>query len=164
MVFDIEKMRQVYGSLRIGDYVETVDGVCGVVTNVIYAGTPELALLIEASLCGDCIVQCPVIDIPKNFVCVGPWTSEGWKKPPMQQKEKFFAPTLKPWEHSFRMPQKPGKVLIFRAECSIDEKTRKDWEAYILHSVEQGVVLLPDFIRLEAVGGKENDNGNKESV
>ncbi len=159
MVFDIEIMRLVRGSLRIGDYVETVDGVCGVVTNVIYAGTPELALVIEASLCGDCIVQCPVIDIPKNFACVGPWTSADWKKPPMQQKEKHFASTLKPWEYSFRMPQKPDKVLIFRTEGSIDEKTRKDWEKYILHSVEQGVVLLPDFIRLEAVGGKETDNG-----
>lgn len=159
MVFDIEKMRLVYGSLRIGDYVETVDGVCGVVTNVIYAGTPELALLIEASLCGNCIVQCPVIDIPKNFVCVGPWTSEEWKKPPMQQKEKFFAPTLKPWEHSFRTPQKPDKVLIFRAECSMDTNTLRDWEINILHSAEQGVVLLPEFIRLEEVGGRETDNG-----
>lgn len=37
MVFDIEIMRRVRGSLRIGDYVETVDGVCGVVTNVIYS-------------------------------------------------------------------------------------------------------------------------------
>lgn len=159
MVFDIEKMRWVRGSLRIGDYVETVDGVCGVVTNVIYAGTPELALLIEASLCGDCIIQCPIIDIPKNFVCVGPWTSEDWEKPPMQQKEKFFAPTLKPWEHSFRMPQKPDKVLIFRAECSMDTSALRDWEINILHGAEQGVVLLPNFIRLEAVGGKETDNG-----
>lgn len=159
MVFDIEKMRQVYGSLRIGDYVETVDGVCGVVTNVIYAGTPELAWVIEASLCGDCVIQCSVIDIPKKFVCVGPWTSADWKKPPMQQKEKFFAPTLKPWQYSFRMPQKLNKVLIFRTECSMDEKTREDWEKCILQGVEQGVVLLPDFIRLEAVGGKETDNG-----
>ncbi len=159
MVFDIEIMRRVRGSLRIGDYVETVDGVCGVVTNVIYSETPELAWVIEASLCGDCVMQCPVIDIPKKFVCVGPWTSEDWKKPPMQQREKHFAPTLKPWEHSFRMPQKPDKVLIFRAECSIDEKVREDWEKCIMQGVEQGVVLLPDFIRLEAVGGKENDNG-----
>ena len=159
MVFDIETMRRVRGSLRIGDYVETVDGVCGVVTNVIYAGTPELAWAIEASLCGDCVMQCPVIDIPKKFVCVGPWTSEEWKKPPMQQREKHFASTLKPWEYSFRMPQKPDKVLIFRAECSIDEKTREDWEKCILQGAEQGVVLLPDFIRLEAVGGKEADNG-----
>lgn len=159
MVFDIEAMRQVYGSLRIGDYVETVDGVCGVVTNVIYAGNPELAVLIEASLCGDCIMQCPVIDIPKKFARVGQWTSEDWKKPPMQQREKHFASTLKPWEYFFRMPQKPDKVLIFRAECSIDEKTREDWEKCILQGVEQGVVLLPDFIRLEAVGGKETDNG-----
>lgn len=158
MVFDIEKMRQE-GNLRIGDYVETVDGVCGVVTKIFYSGETELPVLIEASLCGDCIVQCPVIDIPQNFVCVGPWTSEDWKKPPMQQKEKHFAPTLKPWEHSFRMPQKPNKVLIFRVECSIDEKTRKDWDKYILQCVEQGVVLLPDFIRLETVVGKEPGNG-----
>lgn len=155
MVFDIEKMRQVYGSLRIGDYVETVDGVCGVVTNVIYAGTPELALLIEASLCGDCIVQCPVIDIPKNFVCVGPWTSEGWEKPPMQQKEKFFAPTLKPWEHSFRMPQKPVNVPIFRSEVALDAETRQSWEEYIARGIERGAVLLPEFIKLETVMGKE---------
>ena len=154
MVFDIEKMRQE-GNLRIGDYVETVDGVCGVVTNVIYAGTPELALLIEASLCGDCIVQCPVIDIPKNFVCVGPWTSEGWKKPPMQQKEKFFAPTLKPWEHSFRMPQKPGNVPIFRSEVALDAETRQSWEEYIARGIERGAVLLPEFIKLETVMGKE---------
>lgn len=159
MVFDIEIMRRVRGSLRIGDYVETVDGVCGVVTNVIYSETPELAWVIEASLCGGCIVQCPVIDIPKKFVCVGPWTSEEWKKPPMQQREKHFASALKPWQYSFRMPQKLNKALIFRTECSMNEKTREDWEKCILQGVEQGVVLLPDFIRLEAVGGKENDNG-----
>lgn len=157
MVFDIEIMRRVRGSLRIGDYVETVDGVCGVVTNVIYSETPELAWVIEASLCGDCIVQCPVIDIPKKFVCVGPWTSEEWKKPPMQQREKHFASTLKPWQYSFRMPQKLNKVLIFRTECSMDEKTREDWEKCILQGVEQGVVLLPDFIRLEAEGEKVNE-------
>lgn len=155
MVFDIKKMRLVYGSLRIGDYVETVDGVCGVVTNVIYAGTPELALLIEASLCGDCIIQCPVIDIPKNFVCVGPWTSEDWKKPPMQQKEKHFAPTLKPWEHSFRTPQKPDKVLIFRAEGALEEGTREEWEERIVRGIERGAVILPEFIKLETVMGKE---------
>lgn len=155
MVFDIENMRRVRGSLRIGDYVETVDGVCGVVTNVIYAGAPEEALLIEASLCGDCIVQCPVIDIPKNFVCVGPWTSEDWKKPPMQQKEKFFAPTLKPWEHSFRMPQKPDKVPIFRSEVALDAETRQSWEEYIARGIERGAVLLPEFIKLETVMGKE---------
>lgn len=157
MVFDIEIMRRVRGSLRIGDYVETVDGVCGVVTNVIYSETPELAWVIEASLCGDCIVQCPVIDIPKKFVCVGPWTSEEWKKPPMQQREKHFASTLKPWQYSFRMPQKLNKVLIFRTECSMNEKTREDWEKCILQGVEQGVVLLPDFIRLEAEGEKANE-------
>lgn len=155
MVFDIEKMRLVYGSLRIGDYVETVDGVCGVVTNVIYAGTPELALLIEASLCGDCIIQCPVIDIPKNFVCVGPWTSEDWKKPPMQQKEKYFASTLKPWEYSFRRPQKLDKVPIFRSEVVLDAETRQSWEEYIARGIERGAVLLPEFIKLETVMGKE---------
>lgn len=159
MVFDIEIMRRVRGSLRIGDYVETVDGVCGVVTNVFYSGAAELAVMIEASLCGDCIVQCPVIDIPKNFVCVGPWTSEAWKKPPMQQKEKHFAATLNPWEYAARMQKKSGDVLIFRAECSMDEKMREDWEKHILNSVKQGVVLLPDFIRLEAVSGKETGNG-----
>lgn len=157
MVFDIEIMRRVRGSLRICDYVETVDGVCGVVTNVIYSETPELAWVIEASLCGDCIVQCPVIDIPKKFVCVGPWTSEEWKKPPMQQREKHFASTLKPWQYSFRMPQKLNNVLIFRTECSMNEKTREDWEKCILQGVEQGVVLLPDFIRLEAEGEKVNE-------
>ena len=155
MVFDIEKMRLVYGSLRIGDYVETVDGVCGVVTNVIYAGTPELALLIEASLCGDCIIQCPVIDIPKNFVCVGPWTIEDWKKPPMQQKEKYFASTLKPWEYSFRRPQKLDKVPIFRSEVVLDAETRQSWEEYIARGIERGAVLLPEFIKLETVMGKE---------
>jgi hypothetical protein len=160
MVFDIEKMRQVYGSLRIGDYVETVDGVCGVVTNVIYSGTPELALLIEAALCGDCIIQCPVIDIPKIFVCVGPWTSEEWKKPPMQQREKHFSATLEPWKHPFGMPQKPDKVLIFRAEGALEEETRKEWERRIVRGIERGAVLLPEFIKLETgIGGEENDNG-----
>lgn len=160
MVFDIEKMRWVRGSLRIGDYVETVDGVCGVMTNVIYAGTPELALLIEVSLCGDYIVQCPVIDIPKNFVCVGPWTSEDWEKPPMQQKEKHFSATLEPLEHPFRMPQKSGKVLIFRAEGALEEETRKEWERRIVRGIERGVVLLPEFIKLETeIGGEENNNG-----
>lgn len=33
-----------------------------------------------------------------------------------------------------------------------------------MHGVEQRVVLLPDFIRLEAVGGKETDNGDKENM
>lgn len=155
MVFDIEIMRRVRGSLRIGDYVETVDGVCGVVTNVIYSETPELAWVIEASLCGGCIVQCPVIDIPKKFVCVGPWTSAGWKKPPMQQKEKYFAPTLKPWEYSFRMPQKPDKVPIFRSEVALDAETRQSWEEYIARGIERGAVLLPEFIKLETVMGKE---------
>lgn len=155
MVFDIETMRRVRGSLRIGDYVETVGGVCGVVTNVIYSETPELAWVIEASLCGDCIVQCPVIDIPKNFVCVGPWTSEEWKKPPMQQREKHFAPTLKPWEYSFRMPQKPDKVPIFRSEVALDAETRQSWEEYIARGIERGAVLLPEFIKLETVMGKE---------
>lgn len=155
MVFDIEIMRRVRGSLRIGDYVETVDGVCGVVTNVIYSETPELAWVIEASLCGDCIVQCPVIDIPKKFVCVGPWTSEEWKKPPMQQREKHFAPTLKPWEHSFRMPQKPGNLPIFRSEVALDAETRQSWEEYIARGIERGAVLLPEFIKLETVMGKE---------
>lgn len=155
MIFDIEIMRRVRGSLRIGDYVETVDGVCGVVTNVIYSETPELAWVIEASLCGDCIVQCPVIDIPKKFVCVGPWTSEKWKKPPMQQKEKYFAPTLKPWEYSFRMPQKPDKVPIFRSEVALDAETRQSWEEYIARGIERGAVLLPEFIKLETVMGKE---------
>lgn len=155
MVFDIEKMRLVYGSLRIGDYVETVDGVCGVVTNVIYAGTPELALLIEASLCGDCVVQCPVIDIPKNFVRVGQWTNEDWKKPPMQQRENHFASTPKPWEYSFRMPQKPDKVPIFRSEVALDAETRQSWEEYIARGIERGAVLLPEFIKLETVMGKE---------
>lgn len=155
MVFDIEIMRRVRGSLRIGDYVETVDGVCGVVTNVIYSGAPELALLIEASLCGDCIVQCPVIDIPKKFVCVGPWTSEEWKKPPMQQREKHFASTLKPWQYSFRMPQKPENVPIFRSEVALDAETRQSWEEYIACGIERGAVLLPEFIKLETVMGKE---------
>lgn len=158
MVFDIEKMRQD-GNLRIGDYVETVDGICGVVTQILYSGEPELPVWVEASLCGDCIMRFPVSDIPNNFARVGPWTSEDWEKPPMQQKEKHFAPTSKPWEYSFRMPQKPDKVLIFRAESSMDTSTLRDWEINILHGAEQGVVLLPNFIRLEAVGGKEADNG-----
>lgn len=154
MVFDIEKMRQE-GDLRIGDYVETVDGVCGVVTTIFYSGETELPVLIEASLCGDCIVQCPVIDIPKNFVRVGQWTSADWKKPPMQQKEKHFAPTLKPWEHSFRMPQKPDKVLIFRSEVALDAETRQSWEEYIARGIERGAMILPEFIKLETVMGKE---------
>ena len=154
MVFDIEKMRQE-GDLRIGDYVETVDGVCGVVTTIFYSGETELPVLIEASLCGDCIVQRPVIDIPKNFVCVGPWTSADWKKPPMQQKEKYFAPTLKPWEYPFRMPQKPDKVPIFRSEVALDAETRQSWEEYIARGIERGAVLLPEFIKLETVMGKE---------
>lgn len=155
MVFDIEIMRLVRGSLRIGDYVETVDGVCGVVTNVIYAGTPELAWVIEASLCGDCVMQCPVIDIPKKFACVGQWTSADWKKPPMQQREKHFASTLKPWEYSSRMPQKPDKVPIFRSEVALDAETRQSWEEYIARGIERGTVLLPEFIKLETVMGKE---------
>lgn len=164
MQFDLDMMTKPgIISIQEGDYAETVDGVCGVVTRVEivdkWSCMSKRVNRIEVSLCGDTIVSCPVSEIPERFARVGVWTSADWKKPPMQQKEKHFASTLKPWEYSFRMPQKSGDVLIFRAEGSVDEKTRKDWEKYILHSVEQGVVLLPDFIRFEAVGGKETGNG-----
>ena len=154
MVFDIEKMRQD-GNLRIGDYVETVDGVCGVVTQIFYSGETELPVWVEASLCGNCIIRFPVIDIPKNFVRVGQWTSEEWKKPPMQQREKHFSATLEPWKHPFRMPQKPDKVPIFRSEVALDAETRQSWEEYIARGIERGAVLLPEFIKLETVMGKE---------
>ena len=73
----------------------------------------------------------------------------------MQQKEKYFASTLKPWEYSFRMPQKPGNVPIFRSEVALDAETRQSWEEYIARGIERGAVLLPEFIKLETVMGKE---------
>lgn len=164
MVFDLDMMTKPgIISIQEGDYAETVDGVCGVVTRVEivdkWSCVSKRVNRIEVALCGDTIVSCPVSEIPERFARVGVWTSADWKKPPMQQKEKYFASTLKPWEYSFRTPQKLDKVLIFRTECSLDEKTREDWEKCILQGIEQGVVLLPDFIRLESVGGKETGNG-----
>ena len=160
MIFDLDMMTKPgIISIQEGDYAETVDGVCGVVTRVEivdkWSCVSKRVNRIEVALCGDTIVSCPVSEIPERFARVGVWTSADWKKPPMQQKEKYFAPTLKPWEYSFRMPQKPDKVPIFRSEVALDEETRKEWEEYIVRGIERGAVLLPEFIKLETVTGKE---------
>lgn len=160
MVFDLDMMTKPgIISIQEGDYAETVDGVCGVVTRVEivdkWSCVSKRVNRIEVALCGDTIVSCPVSEIPERFARVGVWTSADWKKPPMQQKEKYFAPTLKPWEYSFRMPQKPDKVPIFRSEVALDAETRQSWEEYIARGIERGAVLLPEFIKLETVMGKE---------